>query len=57
MDLPPRKEIEAIERLIGDSSSPVGIDAKKTHVIIIHKLVELERRLERLARRLEDAVG
>jgi hypothetical protein len=35
---------------IGDDSSPVGIDAKKTHVIIIHKLMALERRLARLER-------
>jgi hypothetical protein len=26
----------------------VGIDAKKTHIIIIHKRPEIERRLEKL---------
>ena len=46
----PREDYEAIEALIGDTSSPVVIDAKKTHIIIIHKLLELERRLERLER-------
>ena len=46
----PREDFEAIEALIGDASSPVGIDAKKTHIIIIHKLLEIERRLERLER-------
>ena len=34
-----------IEKTIYSESSPVGIDAKKTHVIIINKLVEIERRL------------
>ena len=38
------------EELIASDASPVGIDAKKTHVIIIHKLVQIEERLERLER-------
>jgi hypothetical protein len=37
-----------IEKLISSENSPVGIDAKKTHIIILHKLIEIERRLERL---------
>ncbi len=37
-----------IEELIASEDSPVGIDAKKTHVIIIHKLLQIEERLERL---------
>ncbi len=37
-----------IEALIASDSSPVGIDAKKTHIIIISKLVQIEQRLERL---------
>ena len=48
----PRDEYLRIMKLIGDESSPVGIDAAKTHVIIIHKLLELERRLERLEERV-----
>ncbi len=39
-----------IEGLIASDDSPVGIDAKKTHVIIIHKLMQIEERLERLER-------
>jgi hypothetical protein len=39
-----------IEELIGSETSPVGIDAKKTHIIILHKLIEIERRLARLER-------
>jgi hypothetical protein len=44
----PRDEYEAICRMIEDPASPVGIDARKTHVIILHKLMALERRLDRL---------
>ena len=39
-----------IEELIASDDSPVGIDAKKTHVIIIHKLLQIEKRLEKLER-------
>ncbi len=39
-----------IEELIASEDSPVGIDAKKTHVIIIHKLLQIEQRLEKLER-------
>lgn len=38
----------SIAELIGSDASPVGIDAKKTHVIILHKLIEIERRLAKL---------
>jgi hypothetical protein len=34
-----------IEKVITSEDSPVGIDAKKTHIIIINKLVEIEKRL------------
>lgn len=37
-----------IEKVISSPDSPVGIDAKKTHIIIINKLVEIEKRLEKL---------
>ena len=42
------EEFNDIEKLIDSKDSPVGIDAKKTHVIIIHKLMEIEKRLEKL---------
>ncbi len=41
------KKVE-IEKVITSADSPVGIDAKKTHVIIINKLVEIEKRLDAL---------
>ena len=37
-----------IAKVITSHDSPVGIDAKKTHIIIINKLVEIEKRLDRL---------
>ena len=39
---------ETIAREIGSADSPVGIDALKTHIIIIHKLMEIEQRLNAL---------
>lgn len=37
-----------LEELIGSEDSPVGIDAKKTHILILHKLYEIDRRLAAL---------
>ena len=37
-----------IAKVISSDDSPVGIDAKKTHIIIINKLLEIEKRLEDL---------
>lgn len=42
-----------IENLIASNDSPVGIDAKKTHVLILAKLEEIEARLDRLEKALE----
>jgi hypothetical protein len=47
----PTDVYEDIGELIGNEASPVGIDAKKTHIIILHKLIEIERRLARLERK------
>ena len=33
---------------IEDADSPVGIDAAKTHIIILNKLLEIESRLSRI---------
>lgn len=43
-----RQTYEQIEKLISSADSPVGIDAKKTHVLILHKLTQIEQRLARL---------
>jgi len=47
IDLPPSTYAE-LEELIASAESPVGIDAKKTHIIILHKLVQIEERLARI---------
>ncbi len=49
----PESDAERIEEVIASAESPVGIDAKKTHVIIIQKLLEIERRLDRLEQSTE----
>ena len=46
----PASDYGEIEELIASEDSPVGIDAKKTHVIIIHKLLQIEERLAKLDR-------
>jgi len=48
----PENEYKEIEALINSEDSPVGIDAKKTHVIVIHKLMEIEKRLDKIESRL-----
>ncbi len=42
------KLYEDIAKLIHSDESPVGIDAKKTHIIIIEKLMKIEERLSKL---------
>jgi hypothetical protein len=51
----PESDYAEIERLIHSDQSPVGIDAKKTHVLILHKLTQIEKRLERLEKAAEDS--
>ncbi len=47
-----KNEYEEIERFITSEESPVGIDAKKTHIFIIHKLAQIEERLETIEKQL-----
>ena len=42
-----------IAEMISSDDSPVGIDAKKTHVYIIHKLNQIEKRLDALENPVE----
>ena len=46
-----KEEFEEILQQIKSDDSPVGIDAGKTHVLILHKLMQLEKRLEALEMR------
>ncbi len=52
MDVP-QEDYDRIAALISSDTSPVGIDAKKTHVIILHKLMEIEKRLAMLVQQAE----
>ena len=49
----PSETYRAIEAVITSADSPVGIDAKKTHVIILAQLQRIEERLERIEARLD----
>ena len=42
------KDYQEILEQIESDESPVGIDAGKTHVLILHKLLNIEKRLEAL---------
>lgn len=43
-----QKTYDDIAEMIHSDASPVGIDAKKTHILILHKLTQIEKRLEAL---------
>jgi hypothetical protein len=47
LDIDP-DEYKKIAAMISSDESPVGIDAKKTHIYIINKLHEIEKRLTAL---------
>jgi hypothetical protein len=46
-----KEEYDKIAEIIHSENSPVGIDAKKTHILILHKLMEIEKRLEALEKK------
>jgi hypothetical protein len=48
----PDDRYAALVEALASDESPVGIDAKKTHVIIVHFLLDLQDRLARLEARL-----
>lgn len=48
----PRDQYEELRRQIASEDSPVGIDAAKTHVLILKKLLDIEERLARVEARL-----
>lgn len=48
-------EYREIEQMITSDDSPVGIDAKKTHVYIIHMLHRIDQRLTDLETRVAKA--
>ncbi len=56
MDVP-KDDYERIAGLIDSAASPVGIDAKRTHVLILHKLEQIENRLMAVESRLGQGAG
>jgi hypothetical protein len=51
------KEYAEIEELIGSEESVVGIDAKKTHIIIIQLLRGLTKKVDSLENRISELEG
>lgn len=47
------EEYKAIQQLIENPESPVGIDAKHTHILILQKLIQIEDRIASLEKRLD----
>lgn len=47
------KTYNEIAEIIHSDKSPVGIDAKKTHILILNKLQELCDRMERIEDHLQ----
>lgn len=52
MNIDPQ-EYKTIEAMIASDASPVGIDAKETHIYIIHKLHQLEAKLSELEKKID----
>lgn len=52
MDIP-KEDYDRIAQAIASDTSPVGFDALKTHVIILHKLHQIEDRLSKLESALD----
>jgi hypothetical protein len=48
------KTYEKIAQVIHSDQSPVGIDAKKTHILILNKLQELNDRIERMEKLIKN---
>ena len=44
---------DEIAEMIHSDTSPVGFDAKRTHVYIVHMLQDIQKRLDTLERRLD----
>jgi hypothetical protein len=47
------KTSDEIAKAIHSDASPVGIDAKKTHILILQKLQEINERLERIENQMK----
>jgi len=50
----PQDVYRAIAEGIASDASPVGIDAKKTHVMILYRLQQIDDRLDRIEEKLQE---
>ena len=48
-----KADYERIAEQIHSDSSPVGIDAKKTHILILAMLENISQRIERIEQKLD----
>jgi len=46
------EDYRKIEAIIASGESPVGIDAKKTHILILHQLGRISARLDAIEQEL-----
>ena len=51
------KTYQEIAEMIHSDDSPVGIDAKKTHILILHKLTQIEKRIEAIEKQQKSENG
>ena len=49
----PKETYKELEAMISSDESVVGIDAKKTHILILYKLSLMEKQIEKLEKKLE----
>lgn len=47
------QEYENLAQEIASDQSVVGIDAKKTHILILHLLIKMQERINRLEQKVE----
>jgi len=45
---------DKIAKEIHSDSSPVGIDAKKTHILILQMLMQINEQMDRIEQRLDN---
>ena len=48
-----KETYDTIAKEIHSDKSPVGIDAKKTHILILEKLIQLENRLKQIEAKID----
>ena len=49
-----KQTFEEIAKVIHSDASPVGIDAKKTHILIIKILSDINKRLDKIEKTLNE---